>query len=164
MIGEEFLPTFEPMSIYLLIYITGGLAFLLITLSVSKLLRPDRPNAGKLATYESGEETQGSSWAPVSVRFYLLAIIFLLFEIDVVFLFPWATVYADAEANAVTLGQWGWWTFIEMVIFLFFLVLGLLYVWRNGHLDVLKPAPEVNRYRSSIPKNVYDKINEKYGK
>ncbi|PGH39935.1 MAG: NADH-quinone oxidoreductase subunit A [Candidatus Nephrothrix sp. EaCA] len=152
------------MSIYLLIYIVGGLSFLLMALGVSKRLRPNNPNPRKLATYESGEETQGSSWAPASVRFYILAIIFLLFEIDVVFLFPWASVYADTGANAATLGQWGWWTFFEMLVFLFFLVLGLIYVWHNGYLDVLKPTPETNSYRSSIPKNMYDKINEKYEK
>lgn len=152
------------MSSYLLIYIVGGSAFLLITLGLSKWLRPDKPGIGKSATYESGEETQGTSWAPVSVRFYVLAIIFLLFEIDIVFLFPWATVYADVEANAVTGGQWGRWTFIEIVIFLFFLVLGLIYVWRYGYLDVLNPTPEESTYRSPVPKNVYDKINEKYGK
>lgn len=165
MIGEAcFLVTFEAMSIYLLFYIVGGLSFLLLALSVSKRLRPHNPNARKLATYESGEETQGSSWTPVSVRFYILAIIFLLFEIDIVFLFPWAVVYADAEANAATFGQWGWRAFFEILIFLFFLMLGLVYVWHNGHLDVLKPSPETNPYRSSIPKDVYEKINEKYGK
>src|SRR5688572_15828947 len=80
-----------------LLFLIGGVVFLLISLLLAKLIRPYRPNPQKLATYESGEEPISSAWTQFNIRFYIVALIFILFEVELVFLFPWATVYSRKE-------------------------------------------------------------------
>ena len=145
-----------------MLYIVSGALFIAISLFVSRLLRPDRPNAQKLATYESGEEAIASAWTQFNIRFYLIALIFILFEVEVLFLFPWTTVFAKKELIEETAGRWGWFSVIEMVIFIGVLALGLAYAWVNGHLDWVKPDPGVTQVRSPVPKNLYDQINDQY--
>ncbi len=137
-----------------LLFIVGGLLFVSGALLVSRLIRPSRPNPEKLASYESGEEPIGSPWVQFNVRFYVIALIFILFEVEIVFLFPWATIFANKEL--------GWYPFIEMLIFIGLLALGLAYAWKNGHLDWIKPKPEVAEFKSPVPKELYKKINEQY--
>ncbi len=145
-----------------LLYIIGGLLFISVTLFVSRLLRPNRPNEQKLATYESGEEPISSAWTQFNIRFYIIALIFLLFEIEIILLFPWATVFSKKELIEQTNGRWGWFAVIEAVIFIIVLALGLAYAWANGFLDWIKPSPEPTEYTSPVPKNLYDKINSQY--
>jgi NADH-quinone oxidoreductase subunit A len=146
----------------ILVYILAGTVFIMVTLLVSRLIRPNRPNAEKLATYESGEEPISSPWTQFNVRFYVVALIFLLFEVEIVFLFPWATVFADKELIEQTDGKWGWFSMIEMLIFIAILALGLAYAWVNGFLDWVKPNQKPTEINSPVPKNLYDDINEKY--
>lgn len=148
----------------ILIFIIGGLLFVTITLLVSRLIRPNKPNPEKLATYESGEEPIGSPWVQFNVRFYIIALIFLLFEIELVFLFPWATIFANKELIRQTNGQWGWFSMIEMVIFILVLAVGLAYAWVNGFLDWVKSEPKKPEFKSPVPKELYTKINERYSK
>ena len=108
-----------------LLFLAGGLAFVTAALVVSRLIRPNRPNPEKLTPYESGEQPLGTAWVQVSTRFNVIALIFLLFEVEVVFLFPWATVFASPELITETNGAWGWFSFIEMLIFVGILALGL---------------------------------------
>ena len=147
-----------------LLYIVAGTLFILITLLVSKLIRPNRPNPEKLTTYESGEEAITSPWTQFNVRFYIVALIFLLFEVEIVFLFPWSTVFANKELIRQTKGAWGWFSLIEMVIFIAVLSLGLAYAWINGYLDWIKPDPKPTGYKSPVPKELYHRINEQYEK
>ena len=77
-----------------LLFIIGGILFILVSFFVSSLLRPNRPNAQKLSTYESGEEAISSAWTQFNIRFYIVALIFLLFEVEILFLFPWATIFS----------------------------------------------------------------------
>lgn len=144
-----------------LLFIIGSIAFVSVTLMVSKLLRPVRPNEEKNTTYESGEEPVKSAWNIFNVRFYVVALIFLLFETELVFLFPWATVFADEEMNAATDGLWGRFSLIETFIFIGILLLGLAYVWANGMLDWAKPEPHKSSFKSKIPDSAYDHINAK---
>ncbi len=102
----------------------------------ARLLRPSRPNDEKLSTYECGEEPIGDSWVKFNVRFYVIALIFLIFDVEVVFLFPWALVYQKL----------GMFAFIEMMIFLAILVAGYIYVWVKGDLDWDKPRPRYIEY------------------
>lgn len=146
----------------ILLYIIAGILFIVATLFVSRLIRPDRPNPEKLATYESGEETVGSAWNQFNVRFYVVALIFLLFEVEIVFLFPWSTVFANAVLIEQTEGAWGWFALIEMLIFILVLAVGLAYVWVNGYLDWVKPNPTPTKFESNVPKKLYSEINEKY--
>ncbi len=147
-----------------LLYLIGGVVFIVVTLLVSRLIRPNRPNAQKLSTYESGEEAISSAWAQFNIRFYIVALIFLLFEVEVLFLFPWATVFARKELIEQTGGRWGWFAVIEVVIFIAVLALGLAYAWVNGHLEWVKPDPSPTQMKSPVPKNLYEKVNERYAK
>jgi NADH-quinone oxidoreductase subunit A len=136
--------------------------FVSFALLVSRLIRPSRPSYEKLTSYESGEEPIGSPWIQFNVRFYVIALIFILFEVEVVFLFPWATIFSNKELINETGGAWGWFAMVEMMIFIGLLALGLAYAWRNGHLDWIKSKPEITDFKSPVPKELYDKINERY--
>jgi NADH-quinone oxidoreductase subunit A len=146
----------------ILLFVIAGAIFVLVTLLVSRLIRPNRPSAQKLSTYESGEEPQGLAWVQFNLRFYVLALIFLLFEAEIIFLFPWATVFAKKELLEQTNGAWGWFSLIEMIIFILILALGLAYAWVNGHLDWVKPKPKPTEYTSPVPKSFYESINQKF--
>ena len=109
------------------IFLAVGLIFATVALFVSKLLRPDRPNPEKLTIYECGEIPIGDTRIQFSIRFYLYAILFVIFDVETIFLYPWAIVFFD-------IGLLG---FIEMMIFLGILTLGLAYPWRKGVLKWL---------------------------
>jgi len=115
------------------IFVAGGLIF-------AWLLRPHRPYPSKRTTYECGESPIGDTRIRFNVRFYVVALIFLIFDVEVVFLFPWATVYKDL----------GWFAFIEMLVFLAILLVGYAYVWRKGDLEWDRPAPKVPRYEQGV--------------
>jgi NADH-quinone oxidoreductase subunit A len=123
-----------------LIFLIIGAAFVAIGMAFAWLLRPNRPYPSKLATYECGESPLGDTRLRFNIRFYVVALIFLIFDVEVVFLFPWATVYKGL----------GWFAFLEMVVFLVILLVGYAYVWRKGDLDWDKPAPLVPRYERGI--------------
>jgi NADH-quinone oxidoreductase subunit A len=103
-----------------------GVGFVGGALGANRLLRPWRPTVGKLTTYESGVDPVGVGWAQTQVRYYVYAFLYVVFAVDAVFLFPWATVFAAAGFGAVSL--------VEMFVFLGFLALGLLYAWKRGVL------------------------------
>jgi NADH-quinone oxidoreductase subunit A len=155
---EQYLSAFGEV----LLFIISGIVFILVTLFVSKLIRPDRPNPEKLSTYESGEEPISSAWSQFNIRFYIVALIFLLFEVEIVFLFPWSTIFANKKLIAETNGAWGWFSLLEMLIFIAVLALGLAYAWVNGYLDWVKPNPTPTEFKSKVPKELYTSIDEKY--
>lgn len=146
----------------ILLFLIGGLGFILTTVFASWVLRPSRPNDEKLTTYESGEDPIGSAWGNFNIRFFVIALVFLLFEVELVFLFPWATVFANEELNQATEGLWGKFALVETFVFIAILAVGLLYVWRKGMLDWVKPRPKASGYQSKIPKEAYQQVNEKY--
>ena len=144
------------------LFILGGLGFILTALIVGKLLRPYRPNEEKLTTYESGEDPINNAWGQFNLRFYIIALVFILLEVELVFLFPWAVVFADVDLIAVTNGLWGWFSLIETGIFILILSVGLAYVWMNGMLTWLRPRVHISSFSSKVPKKLYNQINEKY--
>jgi NADH-quinone oxidoreductase subunit A len=146
----------------ILLFIIGGILFVIGGMFTSRLLRPSRPNAQKLTTYESGEEPVSSAWTQFNIRFYVVALIFLLFEVEIVFLFPWATIFAKKELSEQTNGAWGWFSLIEMFLFILILALGLAYAWVNGFLDWVKPNPKPASVSSPVPKTLYEQVNMKY--
>jgi NADH-quinone oxidoreductase subunit A len=146
----------------ILLFLIGGALFVLFALLVSRIIRPHRPNPEKLSTYESGEEPQGTALIQFNIRFYILALIFLLFEVEIIFLFPWATILAKEDLMLQTEGLWGFYTFIEMVMFIIILALGLAYAWVNGHLDWVKPEPKAAEFNSPVPKEIYEQFNDRY--
>jgi NADH-quinone oxidoreductase subunit A len=139
----------------ILLFIVGAIVFAIIGLLVSKLIRPDKPNFEKLTTYESGEDPVGNAWGKFNIQFYIVAIIFLLFEVEIIYLFPWAIVFGDKELIEGTDWAWAWFAITEMFVFILLLALGLIYVWRKGYLDWVKPVKSASNYTSSIPKEAY---------
>ncbi len=112
-----------------LVFLSLGLVFLIVTMIIGRLVRPENPTPEKYLTYECGEDPVGSSWIQFNPRFYIIALIFVIFDVEVVFLFPWATIFQE-------IGLLG---FVEMLIFVAILLVGLAYVWKNGDLDWIKP-------------------------
>jgi NADH-quinone oxidoreductase subunit A len=106
------------------VFLLGGVGFVLVTIFVAKLIRPARPSDLKLQNYECGEYPIGSSWVQFNIRFYIFALLFVIFDVETVFIFPWAVIYHSL----------GWFGFIEMLIFLAILIYGLLYAWKKGVL------------------------------
>ena len=125
---------------------------------VTRMLSPNNPNPEKLTSYECGEEPVGSAWVPFNSRFYVIALIFLLFDVEMVFILPWATVFGDHAMNNMD-KRWGWLSLAEMFIFLGILILGLAYVWVKGDLDWIKPHPITPTVDSRVPASLYDKLN-----
>lgn len=118
---------------YVLVFMIIGVAFVVIGFTTSRLLRPSRPNPEKLTSYECGEDAVGSSWVQFNIRFYVVALIFILFDVEVIFLFPWTTVFKELGAFA----------FYEMMLFVSILILGLAYAWVRGDLEWVRPKPIV---------------------
>ena len=102
----------------------AGVLFVAAGLAANRMLRPSVPTREKLATYESGVDPVGRGWSQTQVRYYLYAFLYVLFAVDAVFLFPWATVVKE----------FGWATVAEMGVFLGVLAVGLLHAWRRGAL------------------------------
>ncbi len=146
----------------ILLFAIGGIFFVALALFTSRLIRPSRPNTQKLTTYESGETPQGLARVQFNIKFYVLALVFILFEVEIVFLFPWSTVFANAELNNQTDGAWGWFAFAEMLVFMLVLGVGLAYVWRMGHLDWIQSKPQKSDYKSPVPPHLYEMVNKKF--
>jgi NADH:ubiquinone oxidoreductase subunit 3 (subunit A) len=123
-----------------LIFLLIGVLFVAVGMAVAWLLRANRPYPSKRTTYECGETPTGDTRMRFNIRFYVIALIFIVFDVEVVFLFPWAIVYKSL----------GWFAFIEMLIFLGILIAGYAYVWRKGDLEWDKPAPRIPRYEHGI--------------
>ncbi|MGK9370133.1 NADH-quinone oxidoreductase subunit A [Melioribacter sp. Ez-97] len=126
----------------ILIFILFAAIFVIITLFVAKIVRPNRPTFEKLKIYECGENPEGSPWVKFNIRFYVVALIFLIFDVEVVLLFPWALVYKE-------LGIYG---FLVGIIFLLLLVLGMAYEWRKGDLEWARPKPKPPKLNEILKK------------
>jgi NADH-quinone oxidoreductase subunit A len=145
-----------------LLFILGGIIFLSFTLLISRLIRPHRPNPDKLSSYESGEQAVSSAWPQFNIRFYVVAILFLLFEVEMIFLFPWATVFTDETLMTATQGTWPWFTLFEVLTFVLILVVGLAYSWVKGYFNWTVDKPQVSDVKSPVPSQLYEQINERY--
>ena len=115
------LESWAPVLIFLIL-VTG---FGVVSLVMSYLLGVKKPNARKLAPYECGVNPIGTARERFSVKFYLVAMLFLLFDIEAVFLFPWAVVYRDLRIFG----------FVEMLLFIVVILAGYIYVWKKGALE-----------------------------
>ena len=89
------------------------------------VLGPKRPNPIKQTTYECGIETVGTAWVQFKAQYYIFALVFLIFDVETVFLYPWA----------VKLGQLGMYAVLEGILFILILIVGLMYTWRKGMLE-----------------------------
>jgi NADH:ubiquinone oxidoreductase subunit 3 (subunit A) len=107
------------------LFVVIAVVFPLIALGLAWVLRPKKPNPVKSQTYECGLETYGDTWVQFRAQYYLFALIFVIFDIETVFLYPWAVAYK----------RLGLFALVEMFIFLAILVAGLVYAWRKGALE-----------------------------
>ena len=146
----------------ILLFIVGAIIFIIGGLVTAYLIRPSRPNAEKNTTYECGEDPTGSAWGQFNIRFYIVALIFILFDVEIVFLFPWATVFGNKALIEGTNGLWSWIAIAEMMIFILILVLGLAYAWAKGYLDWVKPQVVKSDFKSMVPDQLYRAVNDRY--
>jgi len=117
--------SFLAMHSSVLSFLFVGIAFVVVNLIAWKILRPSRFSEEKLTTYECGENPQGSAWIQFNIRFYVFALIFVVFDVEAAFLLPWAVVFKELGPLA----------FVEGLVFIFILAVGLAYVWRKGDLE-----------------------------
>lgn len=121
-----------------LVFLFLGVVLVAAMTGLSYLLRPHNPGAAKLSTYECGEPPTGSAWINFNIRFYLVALIFVIFDVEVAFIAPVTVVFRDW----VLRGQ-GFFALAEITLFLAILFVGLIYVWGKGDLEWLKRVPVV---------------------
>jgi NADH-quinone oxidoreductase subunit A len=107
------------------LFFVAAVTFPMLPLIAARYLRPKRPTPIKLSTYECGLEAIGDIWVQFKVQYYLYALAFVIFDIEVVFLYPWAVAF----------NQLGLFALVEMGIFLIILALGLVYAWKKGALE-----------------------------
>ena len=111
-----------------LVFIAISVLFIFFTLVFSWVVRPSKPSAAKASTYECGEIPSGDAWIKFNIHFYVIALIFIIFEVEILVLFPWAVVFQKLGMTA----------FVEMLVFVGILSLGLAYLWKKGDLDWVK--------------------------
>ena len=112
------------------IFLAFGLGFVLLNLLLGKLVRPRLSNPEKRAVYECGEPTIGSSWVQFDLRFYIVALFYLVFDVEVALLYPWATIFRQIPGEALLVGL----PFVGLVI------VGYAYEWHSGSLDWVRSA------------------------
>ncbi|MDH3258575.1 MAG: NADH-quinone oxidoreductase subunit A [Deltaproteobacteria bacterium] len=103
-----------------------------VMLLLSRLLHPRKPNPVKMQPYECGEVPFGQSWIQFNIRFYVVALIFIIFDVEVALLYPWAVIFKKLGMVA----------FVEAFIFIVILLVGLAYLWKEGDLDWVRLLPE----------------------
>ncbi len=119
--SANYLQSYAPLLIHLLVAMGIAGAILL----VSKFVGQHRPTRAKLQPYECGIRPTGDAREPFSVKFYLVAMVFILFDVEAIFLFPWAYVYRELR----------WFGFVEMLLYILVLLAGYIYLWKKGALD-----------------------------
>lgn len=119
--GEATLGGYLP----ILIIVALGFVMIFVTLSLTKLVAPRKSTPGKLSTYESGEVPIGGARGPIDVQYYLYVIVFLIIDIEAVFLVPWALRFSELGVAAI----------VEMAIFVGLVLLGWAYAWKKGALE-----------------------------
>lgn len=109
----------------LAIFLVGGFAFGLVVIITNWLVRPNNPYSEKEKTYECGLDTQGPTWVQFRISYFLYALMFMLFDVETIFLYPWAVAFKSV----------GIFAFGEMCIFIAILAVGLWYAWKKGALE-----------------------------
>ena len=117
-----------------IVFTIMAIALLIVPLIIQHLISPrHNKDNDKLMSYECGEVPEGSAWVKFNIRFYIIALVFIIFDVEVVFLFPWAAVYQSFIASGN-----GFLVLIEMLLFVIILTVGFAYVWIKGDLDWVK--------------------------
>jgi NADH-quinone oxidoreductase subunit A len=137
------------------IFVLLGFAFVLANLTLGSFLRPSVPGPEKAAAYECGEPAMGTSWVRFDLRFYIIALLYLIFDVEVALFYPWAVAYGNAAAAArqagITLFQYRQTALVDMLLFFGLLILGFAYLWRFGYLDWINPVKTAAKSTESFP-------------
>ncbi|MCS6969014.1 MAG: NADH-quinone oxidoreductase subunit A [Cytophagales bacterium] len=140
-----------------LIFAGGATGFIALAFGIWRLLRTDRPYKSKQIAYECGEEPLGSAHGLFNSRFYVIALVFLLFEAELMFLFPWAVAVFSSPPTAAA-----WWFTAEIFLFVFLLAIGLAYVWRKGHFNWGKSKfSPISATNSPVHRSIYESFNKR---
>jgi NADH-quinone oxidoreductase subunit A len=128
----------------------GALGFIAIAIplgmmAVSSLLRPTVPEQGKSAIYESGEIPTGTARVQFNIQYYMVALLFVVFDIETVLIFPWTVIYRSALENGASLAA----VLAPMLVFIGVLVVGLVWAWRNGAVEWVK-SPRASRQKTEM--------------
>ena len=124
-------------------FIILALAFVGIGFFTSMLIRPKRPGVEKLTTYECGETPEGNSWIRFNIRFYVVALIFIIFDVEIVLLIPWLMAYQSLGIEAYIVGA----------VFMILLGLGIVYEWKKGDLEWARPSIKPLQFDSPKPED-----------
>ena len=119
------MPDYSLSYVYVFAFFVVGAIFVTVLLTLARLVAPRKATKEKLRTYESGEEPIGQAWGRYPTHFYVFALLFVVFDVEVIFLFPWA----------VALQEIGGFGFMSMMVFLAILIVGFIYEWKKGALD-----------------------------
>ena len=126
------------------LFLAFGVFFVFLNLVVGRLVRPRLPNPDKAAIYECGEVGIGQSWVQFDLRFYIIALVYLIFDVEVALFYPWAVAYGSAGDLAVKLGSTAFdlrvVALVDMLFFFGVLLVGFAYLWRFGYLDWVRSA------------------------
>jgi len=121
------------------LFASFGAVFLLLNLVAGSLFRKKLPNPDKLAVYECGEVSVGSGWVQFDLRFYIVGLVFLIFDVEVTLFYPWAVLYGSAQQMADKLAMTAFEirsaALLDMLVFFGVLLVGFAYLWRFGYLD-----------------------------
>jgi NADH-quinone oxidoreductase subunit A len=121
-----------------------GAAFVFVNLLAGAVARPSVPNPEKAAVYECGEPSIGSSWVQFDLRFYIVALVYLIFDVEVALFYPWAVAYGSADQLGQSIGMSGYAirqvALVDMLFFFGVLMVGFAYLWRFGYLDWVRSA------------------------
>jgi NADH-quinone oxidoreductase subunit A len=116
-----------------------AVGFVALVLAVGKLIRPDNPNPLKSSVYECGEIPIGPGFAQFNMRFYLIAFVFVIFDVEIAFMYPVTVIFRDLMQSG-----WGLLAFTEIAIFILILLVGFVYAWSQGGLDWVKTLSNDN--------------------
>lgn len=120
-----------------LIFLVIAVGFVFVTLLIGKLLRPDNPNPGKQSVYECGEEPVGAGFSQFNLRFYLIAFVFVIFDVEIAVMYPVTVKFRELLESG-----WGLLAFVEIAIFILILLVGFVYAWNVGGLDWVRSVGE----------------------
>jgi NADH-quinone oxidoreductase subunit A len=124
------------------LFVAFAAAFVFINLAVGALVRPRLPNPEKAAPYECGEPTIGASWVQFDLRFYIVALVYLVFDVEVALFYPWAVAYGNAASELTQAATFALRevALVDMLFFFGVLLVGFAYLWRFGYLDWVRSA------------------------
>jgi len=129
----------------IVLFVILGTVFVFANLNIGRLARPKLPNPEKLAAYECGEESIGENWVQFDLRFYIVALVYLVFAVEIALFYPWAVAWGDATRLARETGMADAFelrtvALVDMLFFFGVLMVGFAYLWRFGYLDWVRSA------------------------